>query len=202
MMVSATGAKIADIPFVRPDQVPTHRQCKGRAGDRRDQWFDQSPFVVGQIARISRGLNSRASFASITHAANSVSETLSWFVNRFLRAAKRTINSSSALNMRLAAFATAHAAHKDSRKQKLTENFYEFEKDRPRHARRGGPWRDRPGSRHRSCPADQCRRTARARRRTLRRCASELRSGGIVPPWRHLQQCPHACELGFVSWIA
>src|ERR1700686_5455506 len=86
MMVSATGAKIADFPFVRPDQVPTHRQCKGRAGDRRDQWFDQSPFVVGQIARISRGLNSRASFASIAPAANDVCETLSWFVNRFLRA--------------------------------------------------------------------------------------------------------------------
>src|SRR6202140_1273437 len=86
MMVSATGAKIADFPFVRPDQVPTHRQCKGRAGDRRDQWFDQSPFVVGQIARISRGLDSPASFASIPPAANDVCETLSWFVNRFLRA--------------------------------------------------------------------------------------------------------------------
>jgi hypothetical protein len=32
-MVSATVGRIADIPFARPGQVPTHRQCKGRAGD-------------------------------------------------------------------------------------------------------------------------------------------------------------------------
>jgi hypothetical protein len=41
MMVPATGAQIADIPFVRPTKYQLIANVKGRAGGRRDQRFSR-----------------------------------------------------------------------------------------------------------------------------------------------------------------